>query len=208
VADHIEVLPGGFVVLDADGVIVEANRAFLDMVQEEADGTIKGQHIGRWLDRPGGDEKMFLSSLRANGRVQRFHASIAGSLGARVDAEITAVINASGARGLIWACVHDVSRRLDGAGQPAREHAQLGTLLISLMEQVGKTGLKSLVNMAVGLMERYYITQALQLTAGNRTAAARLLGLSRQSLYVKLARYDIEGADGCEGLDVPNQAEP
>jgi len=62
--------------------------------------------------------------------------------------------------------------------------------------------------MAVGLVERYYITQALQLTAGNRTAAARLLGLSRQSLYVKLARYGIEGADGSEGLDAPRQAEP
>jgi len=207
-ADHIEVLPDGFVVMDADGVIVEANRAFLEMVQEGADGTIKGQHVGRWLGRPGGDEKMFLSSLRANGRVQRFPASIAGSRGGRVDAEITAVINVNGARGSIWACVHDVSRRLDGAGQPAGQHAQLGALLMSLMEQVGKTGLKSLVNMAVGLVERYYITQALQLTAGNRTAAARLLGLSRQSLYVKLARYGIEGADGSEGLDAPRQAEP
>jgi len=203
-ADHIEVLPDGFVIMDADGIIVEANRAFLAMVEEDADGTIKGQHIGRWLGRAGGNEKTFLSSLRANGRVRLFPATLAGSLGGRVDAEITAVINADGAQGLIWACVHDVSRRLEGAGQ----NAQLGALLISLMEQVGKTGLKSLVNMAVGLVERYYITQALQLTAGNRTAAARLLGLSRQSLYVKLARYGIEGADGSEAADAPPQAEP
>lgn len=206
--EHIEVLPDSFVVMDADGVIVEANQAFLEMVEEVSSGTVKGQHISRWLGQPGGDEKMLLSSLQANGRVRRFPTTIAGSLGGRVDAEITAVMNAKAGRGLVGACIHDVTLRLDGAGQDTGENAQLGALLMSLMEQVGKIGFKSLVSMAVGLLERYYITQALQLSAGNRTAAARLLGLSRQSLYVKLARYGIEGADGTEGTNAPSQAEP
>lgn len=207
-AEHIEVLPDSFVVMDVDGQIVEANQAFLEMVEEESGGTIKGQHIGRWLGQPGGDDNMLLSSLQVNGRVRRFPATIAGSLGGRVNAEITAVISAKPGRELIGACIHDVTRRLDGAGQDAGQNAQLGALLVSLMEQVGKTSFKSLVSMAVGLLERHYITQALQLTAGNRTAAAKLLGLSRQSLYVKLARYGIEGAEGTEGSDAPPQAEP
>ncbi|MGZ8403091.1 MAG: helix-turn-helix domain-containing protein, partial [Rhodoplanes sp.] len=36
-----------------------------------------------------------------------------------------------------------------------------------------------------------YVRAALDLAGGNRTAAAGLLGLSRQSLYAKLNRYDI-----------------
>ena len=40
-------------------------------------------------------------------------------------------------------------------------------------------------------VERQVITQALEATRWNRTAAAKLLGLSRQSLYAKLSRYDI-----------------
>ena len=44
-------------------------------------------------------------------------------------------------------------------------------------------------------VERHYIDAALELTGGNRTAAAELLGLSRQSLYAKLNRYGPDGAD-------------
>ena len=50
-----------------------------------------------------------------------------------------------------------------------------------------------LVRDAIGLVERHYIDAALQLSEGNRTAAAELLGLSRQRLYKKLDRYEMEG---------------
>ena len=39
------------------------------------------------------------------------------------------------------------------------------------------------------LVERHFIEAALDLTRDNRTAAAELLGLSRQSLYLKLRRH-------------------
>jgi DNA-binding NtrC family response regulator len=37
------------------------------------------------------------------------------------------------------------------------------------------------------------VKAALALANGNRTAAAEILGLSRQSLYAKLNRYGLEG---------------
>ena len=37
------------------------------------------------------------------------------------------------------------------------------------------------------------IKAELDLTSGNRTAAAELLGLRRESLYVKLERYGLSG---------------
>ena len=43
------------------------------------------------------------------------------------------------------------------------------------------------------IVEQHYIEAALELTRGNRTAAAELLGLSRQSLYAKLNRYGLDG---------------
>ena len=44
---------------------------------------------------------------------------------------------------------------------------------------------------------RAYIETALQMTSDNRASAAQMLGLSRQSLYVKLRRYGLGelGAD-------------
>ena len=47
------------------------------------------------------------------------------------------------------------------------------------------------------MVERYCIEAALEITGENRTSAAELLGLSRQSLYVKLRRYGL----GDSGMD-------
>ena len=52
--------------------------------------------------------------------------------------------------------------------------------------------LRQLVKTTVDGVERHYVKAALDLVGGNRTAAAELLGLSRQSLYVKLSRYGFE----------------
>jgi len=44
------------------------------------------------------------------------------------------------------------------------------------------------------VIERLCIEAALELTGDNRASAAEMLGLSRQSLYVKLHRYGIAEA--------------
>jgi DNA-binding protein Fis len=40
------------------------------------------------------------------------------------------------------------------------------------------------------------IETAVELTRNNRVAAAEMLGLSRQSLYVKLRKYGLVGNEG------------
>ena len=44
---------------------------------------------------------------------------------------------------------------------------------------------------ATDVIERLCIEAALNLTGDNRASAAEMLGLSRQSLYVKLRRYGL-----------------
>ena len=63
-----------------------------------------------------------------------------------------------------------------------------------LTELVGRVSLKQLVRETTDLIEKLSIEAALRLTDDNRASAAELLGLSRQSLYVKLRRYGL--ADG------------
>jgi DNA-binding NtrC family response regulator len=74
----------------------------------------------------------------------------------------------------------------DGEGSP-----HLAYLFHSLSDRLGKAPLKVLVSETVGAVERHCIETALASTRGNRSAAAKMLGLSRQALYMKLARYDI-----------------
>ena len=51
--------------------------------------------------------------------------------------------------------------------------------------------MKDIVSETTDLIEQLCIEAALQMTQGNRASAAQLLGLSRQSLYVKLNRFGL-----------------
>ena len=69
-----------------------------------------------------------------------------------------------------------------------------------LTELIGRVPLKDLVRDATDAIERLCIEAALRLSGDNRASAAEMLGLSRQSLYVKLHRYGLGdlGADGAD----------
>jgi Response regulator containing CheY-like receiver, AAA-type ATPase, and DNA-binding domains len=60
-----------------------------------------------------------------------------------------------------------------------------------MTELVGKMTLKEIVAQTADVIEKVCIEAAIELTDNNRVAAADMLGLSRQSLYVKLRKHDI-----------------
>lgn len=180
----LEHSPDAWVVLDTGGGILYANPTFLELCQVGALGAILGVRLERWLGAPGAGAGALLRSAREHGVVRLFRTVIRGDLGTETRVEISGAALEDGVVGL---CLRDVSRRLDESPPDMRLHRALG----SMREQLGETPLKELVGSTVELVERHYIEAALELCEGNRTAAARLLGLSRQSLYVKLARYGI-----------------
>ena len=59
------------------------------------------------------------------------------------------------------------------------------------MKLVGSAPLKDLVSDTSDVVERICIKTALELTGNNRVAAAEMLSLSRQSLYIKLRKYGL-----------------
>ena len=61
----------------------------------------------------------------------------------------------------------------------------------SVMELVGSATLKDIVSETTDVVEKMCIETAVELTRNNRVAAAEMLGLSRQSLYVKLRKYGL-----------------
>ena len=181
-------VPDGFVVLDENGRILQANEAFLGLVQVGAEGGVIGQRIGQWLGRPGADLAVLLTNLGKYGVIRLFPTTIRGDLGANTDVEISAIGNRDTHPQFIGLILRDVSRRL-----PLAEAAERGRPeLEPLTRTVGKTPLLQLVRDTVDIVEKRYLEEALQLTDGNRTAAAELLGLSRQSLYAKLNRYGMD----------------
>jgi DNA-binding NtrC family response regulator len=72
-----------------------------------------------------------------------------------------------------------------------RSNHSLPRSVEQLTELVGRVSLKELVRETTDVIERLCIEAALELTGDNRASAAEMLGLSRQSLYVKLRRYGL-----------------
>ena len=176
-------------VIDREGVIRRANRSFLDLVQVGAEGGVLGEKLLRWLSRPGADVSVLLANLNRHGSVRLFATAVLGELGRETEVEISAVGNPAGRPAYIALLMRDIGRRLSSTDGPAT----LQSALAAVVEQTGKTSMRLLVRDTVGLVERHYIGAALQLSEGNRTAAAEILGLSRQGFYKKLAQYEMEG---------------
>jgi DNA-binding NtrC family response regulator len=84
--------------------------------------------------------------------------------------------------------VRDMDRRMQ-AGSTASQ-AQPHPFA-ELSQLVGRRPIKDIVGETVDTIERMCIEAALELTHNNRASAAEMLGLSRQSLYVKLRRFGI-----------------
>jgi transcriptional regulator PpsR len=191
--DLIERAADGLAVVDADGIIRRANQTFLEMVEVGAKAAVTGERLGRWLWRPGADIAALLANVQRYGTVRRFTTTLHGDLGTDREVELSASgsapANGDPSRAQICVLIRDVGRRL-----PAPEDGNaLLSALGAMEDQIGKTSLAALVRDAVSVVEQHYIKAALKMAAGNRTAAAGLLGLSRQSLYAKLNRYQLEG---------------
>lgn len=186
--DLLRRMPDGFVMIDHGGLILRVNQGCLDLMQMPSERSVLHETLGRWLDRPGADLAALLAKLQRVGSVRLFPTTLHGELGAETDVEISAVGDTDADPEYISLIIRDVGRRLLQGAQPVT----LTEGPLPAVEHHGKRSLRDLVDQAVSLVERHYIEEALQRTGGNRTAAAELLGLSRQSLYVKLGRYGLE----------------
>ena len=184
----LEASPDGFVVTEPDGRVMTANRAFLDFVQLVAEDQARGRSLDDWLGRPGADLSVLLANLRQHGAVRLFATALRGELGQSTEVEISAVSVTEADEPCLGFSIRSVGRRLASATPGAR---QLPRSVDQLTELIGRVPLKDIVRETTDVIERLCIEAALQLTGDNRASAAEMLGLSRQSLYVKLRRYGL-----------------
>jgi transcriptional regulator PpsR len=186
--DLIERAPDAFVVTDLDGRIITANSAFVELAQVVAEDQVRGESLERWLGRPGVDLDVLVANLRQHGSVRLFATTIRGDHDATADVEISAVSILTGEHPCLGFTIRNVGRRLASDAGAARE---LPRSVQQLTELIGRVPLKDIVRDTTDLIERMCIEAALELTGDNRASAAEMLGLSRQSLYVKLHRYGL-----------------
>jgi transcriptional regulator PpsR len=188
----MERLPEAFVVTDADGRVVEANRRFLDLAELPALAAAEGRGLDQWLGRPGIDFGVLLASVRDSGSIRSFSTMLRGAYGGSEPVEVSAV-----------AVIDHAEPRLGfllRAGPmvetPAAPPGSLPRSVEQMKQLVGSVPMKDLVRETTDMIERLCIEAALELTGDNRASAADMLGLSRQSLYAKLHRFGIGDLSG------------
>ncbi len=185
--------PDGFVLTASDGRVVHVNAAFLDLAQLATVDNAIGETLDRWIGRSGVDLNVLMANLRERGIVRLFAAEMRGELGVVTEVEISAVSVANGPKPSFAFVIRNIGRRLEQTEtKPGRS---LPSSVEQLTELVGRVSLKDLVRETTDMIERLYIEAALELTSNNRASAAELLGLSRQSLYVKLNRYGLKNGE-------------
>ncbi len=178
--------PDCLVVTDADGEIVSANEAFLELVHLSAESQVRGESLGRWLGRTGVELNVLITTLRQRGSIRLFPTSLRDDHGSVTDIEIAATLTHESEGTFLGFMIRDVSRRPSVLTKSDKELPRSAS---QLAELVGRVPMKDIVGETTDLIEQLCIEAALDLTRDNRAAAAEMLGLSRQSLYVKLRRY-------------------
>ena len=193
-ADFVQNAPDAMVFTDAEGRIRSANNAFVTLAQLGSEEQARGELLDRWLGRTGVELGVLIQNLRQRGSVRLFATLLRGEDGATAEVEVSATATQQGDDAVLAFAVRDIGRRLN---VETRAPGDLPRSASELTELVGRVPLKDIVGETTDLIEQLCIETALQMTSDNRASAAQMLGLSRQSLYVKLRRYGLGelGAD-------------
>ncbi|ABD08686.1 transcriptional regulator, Fis family / DNA-binding protein Fis [Rhodopseudomonas palustris HaA2] len=186
---YFEAGADALVITQFDGRVIRANLAFLEMAQLGSAEQARGQLLDRWLGRTGVDLSVALANLRQSGAIKLFATVLRGEYGAAAEVEVSAVaLNDIEDKPCFGFAIRNVEKRLPASPSSKRE---LPRSVAQLTELIGRVPLRDLVRETTDVIEKLSIEAALELTGDNRASAADMLGLSRQSLYVKLRRYGL-----------------
>ena len=181
----IAAMPDGVLVIDRGGYVIDANDAALDFVRLSSRDRLIGRRADRWIGGTTVDMQVLLSNLRDEGSIRRFATVVRDELGGQTAVDISATRAADGGDP-----VYGIVLREAMSFEPEVETQPYGTSQFT--DLVGRVSLRDLVRDTADIIEKLCIEEALRQTENNRASAADMLGLSRQSLYMKLKRYGLE----------------
>ncbi|WP_397543505.1 transcriptional regulator PpsR [Roseovarius salis] len=179
------------VVTDNAGTIREANEGFLVMSDAAQLRDVRGRSMADFLSRGSVDLKLILDGAFKHGRMRNYSAQVRSVVGTRLQVDISAAhLRQRGVDLGVGLIIRDASpaeavQREDMPAMVSDDAMQ------SVMELVGTASLKELVSATSDVIEKMCIETAVEMTGNNRVAAAEMLGLSRQSLYVKLRKHGL-----------------
>ncbi len=183
----------GIIFTDSDGIILTANEAFLNLTDSANVAALRGKSLADYLARGAVDMRVLLDNVKRTGQLRLYATRLTTDFSGQIAVELSASWLNDRPNPILALVVRDVSRS-DTLRRPAGVPNEEG--MRNVMELVGSSTLKDIVAETTDVIEKMCIETALELTRNNRVAAAEMLSLSRQSLYVKLRKYGLLNKDG------------
>jgi len=180
------------VLTDSDGKVLWANEAFLALADIPLAAHAVGKRLDDFLQWSVVDQDLLLQNARRYGRALSFSSTIRGATGRMAQLIVSVVHMAEGDPSGYGFVMHVQPQEAAYAGGG---NSDLARAAENLVEMVGRVPMKDLVRDSTDVIERMCIEAALKLTGDNRASAARVLGLSRQALYLKMNRFGITDDD-------------
>ncbi|MBJ3763212.1 transcriptional regulator PpsR [Maribius pontilimi] len=184
--DH---MADGMVFTDRAGIIASVNDGFLDLVDLDSAGMARGRSLADFLARGAVDLKVMCENAVRNGQIRLYPAKLSTDVGTELATEISVTYLSDSPKAAFGFVIRDASRQ--DSGRAATHPGMEDESMRAIRELVGTASLKELVGETSDVIEKMCIETAVELTGNNRVAAAEMLGLSRQSLYVKLRKHGL-----------------
>jgi transcriptional regulator PpsR len=176
------------VITEATGMIQWTNTAFLAMTDVAVSDSVRDTSLGDYLGRPMVDLGVMMQNAREKGRLSIYATTVRSAYGASLPVEISTTFLPDKRPEGFGFVLRDTSRSTHARPAGGTVSSEAAEHIVDL---VGSTPLKELVRGTTDVVEKLCIETALRLTNNNRASAAEMLGLSRQSLYVKLRKYGL-----------------
>ncbi|MGV8952396.1 MAG: transcriptional regulator PpsR [Cypionkella sp.] len=174
--------------LDQDGIITYGNDAFMKLTDSTHLASVRGRSLADFLARGLVDLRIILDNARRSRQLRLYSTKILNEFNGQISVEISATHLSDRPTQGFALVIRDASRA-ELLRRPGFSGGEEG--MRSMMELVGSSTLKDIVAETTDVVEKMCIQTAVDLTRNNRLAAAEMLGLSRQSLYVKLRKFGI-----------------
>lgn len=172
----------------ATGDLIDANESFITLTGISDPSRLSERNIDDFLARGSIDSRIIYRSLADTRKIYAYQTTVRDEVGAEAKVDLAGYALDIDGEQVVLFMIRDLRSRpakVQGPEVLTDEAAQ------NIVDLIGGVDLKDIVSDTTEVVEKMCIEVVLEMTSNNRVAAANMLGLSRQSLYVKMRKYGI-----------------